>query len=230
MKVNSEIIGLLESALNGQNSVALQNLMEKPDNKALVEKLLNQLKQFQATGQAFVIFFQPGAGAPVQNFMSLWMAKNLGGCTGELCAISGLDIQRVVINSMSSNEQAAANAKILADKKTDVSKTPIFNDPDCVFATIFEIASELKTVNERVAYLPCAVVCSCEGVVKASRENTPKISGQARDSKEYLDTILNSLETAKAPTQNFVALSSIFGHKKQKLDEDMQSSQEQPKI
>ncbi|MFA6304063.1 MAG: hypothetical protein WC627_13160 [Legionella sp.] len=205
--------------------------MEKPDNKALVEKLLNQLKQFQATGQPFVIFFQPGAGAPVQNYISLWMSENLGGCTGELCAISGLDIQRVVINSMNANEQASANAKILVDKKTDVSNTPIFNDPDCVFAIIFEIASELKTVNERVAYLPHAVVCSSEGVVMASIENTPKISGQARDSKEYLAEILASVGTAKVATQSSTSVVlGMFGNKKQKIDEDKQSSQDQPKI
>ena len=62
----TKIIKALENALSEKGSThELQLLLDKPYNKALIENLLKQLKKYKENDKPFVLFFQPGACAPV---------------------------------------------------------------------------------------------------------------------------------------------------------------------
>lgn len=146
MLINQNIIELLSG--DSENQITL--------------KLLDEINSRR--GKPFVIFFQPGAGAPVGNNLKEWRSEGLGGCLDELCQIVNLRYQLrspIIINTMNLDEQFKVNASIISHANVDVSKITVINDPKGTLAE--KLGADIVNIQERKAYKPAAWLFNGDG-------------------------------------------------------------------
>jgi hypothetical protein len=180
------------------------------DTYGTVAATINKINEFKAAGQPFVIIFQAGAGAPVADFMTEWKQAGLAGCTGELvaCKTSLVDanVNVIVINTMTRNEQAVAHDAVKNAKNVDVSGMNFINDPEQLFFKLFDMMNnvDMSQVRDRVAYRPQAIVCDSSSKVLSVIRNEPAKLGEPRDSADYIDQIKEALK--KPIPQSYMAL------------------------
>lgn len=197
-----------------EDSPVIRNLLFKRPSEQVFEDLEKKLAQFKDNGTNYVIIFQPGAGAPVNDIMSNWLDAGLAGCTNEICTISKdfKDVQWIIINSMSAEEQKSANQNILNNKGIDISQLHIVNDEFLILSKLLRMTDEETVeVSGRFAYTPQALICGYNG--KILNRLTPTVEqNKARDADNYLDSIKSSLKHVAVHVRD-----SIF-NKRPKLD------------
>lgn len=142
----------------------------------------------------FVIFIQPGAGAPVGDFIEDWKAKKLGGCTAELCEMvsSKYAMNFLVINTMTESEQTEANKGILKNNTVDVSSVKFIHDLNRAMLPLFGMNNfDYEEVHGRFAYKPKAYIFNAQGMLE--QIINPLSTGMRLSPHEYMKQVTEAL-------------------------------------
>jgi hypothetical protein len=191
------------------------------EHKKPAQQLLALFEASQAQGKKIVVLMrQPGAKAPIKN-MPEWIDAGLAGCTADICAINAnakpkpdaaaaLDIRPylIILNSMTEAEQAAACGKS-DDVKQAVECIPFINDPQLSLMGALDIGQDkIRTADDRTAYVPETTIYDVEGNVLTTIEPTLN-TDKSRDSKTYIDAVLNAFKAALHSTMGAEATSAL---------------------
>jgi hypothetical protein len=178
------------------------------EHKKPAQQLLAIFEESQAQGKKIVVLMkQPGAKAPIKN-MPEWIDAGLAGCTADICAINAnakpkpdaavaIDIRPylIILNSMTEAEQEAACGKS-DDVKQAVECISFINDPRLSLRVALEVSQDkIKTADGRTAYLPETTIYDVKGNVLTTIEPTLN-TDKSRDSKTYIDAVLNAFKAA----------------------------------
>ena len=192
----------------GLNVLTCLAQQTEQDTYGTVAAATQKLNEFKAGNKPCAIIFMGGAGANIDKFKKLWMDAGLGGCTQEIVTIEDLlkHFNVIIINTMTPQQQLAANAVVKEKKNVGRTGMNVINDPEKHFFKLLGMEDNVDLLHiigpegdRQDAYKPQAYICNSDSVIQKVIKNNNFTPGNARESGPYVDEIKNALLAEHAP-------------------------------